>query len=107
MKKFGWMVLGFLAAVPSPMALMAQTGGASVDTIDAGLRERIDRIANGVLEQRGVPSASVAGGEGREAGLYGMLATARQHISIPMWRRSRRCGIRSGRFRSSLLRRRF
>ena len=31
-----------------------------MDTIDAGLRARIDRIANGVLEQRGAPSASVA-----------------------------------------------
>ncbi len=32
----------------------------SVDTIDAGLRAKIDRIAAGVMEQRGVPSASIA-----------------------------------------------
>ncbi len=32
----------------------------SVDTIDPALKARIDRIAAGVLEQRGVPSASVA-----------------------------------------------
>jgi CubicO group peptidase (beta-lactamase class C family) len=31
-----------------------------VDTIDAATRDRIDRIAAAVLEQRGVPSASVA-----------------------------------------------
>jgi len=37
-------------------ALLAQT----VDTIDADLRGRIDRIAAQVLEQTGVPSASVA-----------------------------------------------
>jgi D-alanyl-D-alanine carboxypeptidase len=36
--------------------LAAQT----VDTIDAALRGRIDRIANQVIEQRGVPSASIA-----------------------------------------------
>jgi D-alanyl-D-alanine carboxypeptidase len=32
----------------------------SVDTIDAALKAKVDRIANGVLVQRGVPSASVA-----------------------------------------------
>lgn len=36
--------------------LQAQT----VDTIDAGLKARVDAIAAGVMEQRGVPSASVA-----------------------------------------------
>jgi D-alanyl-D-alanine carboxypeptidase len=39
-----------------PLALSAQT----VDTIDPDLRGRIDRIAATVLEQTGVPSASVA-----------------------------------------------
>jgi D-alanyl-D-alanine carboxypeptidase len=39
-----------------PLCTAAQT----VDTIDAGLRGQIDRIAAGVMEQRGVPSASVA-----------------------------------------------
>src|SRR5271163_4660283 len=39
-----------------PLALAAQT----VDTIDATLRGRVDRIASQVMEQRGVPSASVA-----------------------------------------------
>ena len=48
----------FLFAVTSlsSLALAAQT----VDTIDAAQRAQIDRIANQVLEQRGVPSASVA-----------------------------------------------
>ena len=40
----------------SPLALGAQT----VDSIDPALRSRIDRIAAQVLEQTGVPSASVA-----------------------------------------------
>jgi D-alanyl-D-alanine carboxypeptidase len=39
-----------------PFALAAQT----VNTIDSSLRDRIDRIAHQVLEQTGVPSASVA-----------------------------------------------
>jgi CubicO group peptidase (beta-lactamase class C family) len=43
----------FLAA---PLLLAAQT----VDTIDPALRGRVDRIASQVLEQTGVPSASVA-----------------------------------------------
>jgi D-alanyl-D-alanine carboxypeptidase len=38
------------------VACVAQT----VDTIDPALKARVDRIAQGVLEQRGVPSASVA-----------------------------------------------
>ena len=38
------------------LSIQAQT----VDTIDPALKARIDRIAAGVLEQRGVPSASVA-----------------------------------------------
>jgi len=44
------------------MTMTATMAGAAqvVDTIDADLRGRIDRIANGVLEQTGVPSASVA-----------------------------------------------
>jgi len=44
-----------LAAI-SPLALAAQT----VDTIDPALKNRIDRIATQVLDQTGVPSASVA-----------------------------------------------
>jgi D-alanyl-D-alanine carboxypeptidase len=38
----------------------AQSTGMSVDTIDPALKARVDAIANGVLAQRGVPSASVA-----------------------------------------------
>jgi D-alanyl-D-alanine carboxypeptidase len=44
------------ASAVLPIALGAQT----VDTIDADLRGRIDRIATTVLEQTGEPSASVA-----------------------------------------------
>jgi D-alanyl-D-alanine carboxypeptidase len=39
----------------STLALSAQT----VDTIDPALKAKIDRIAAGVMEQRGVPSASI------------------------------------------------
>ena len=44
------------AAALLPFVLSAQT----VDTIDPALKNRIDRIAAQVLEQTGVPSASVA-----------------------------------------------
>jgi D-alanyl-D-alanine carboxypeptidase len=43
-------------ALLMPMWAAAQT----VDTIDPALRSQIDRIAAGVMEQHGVPSASVA-----------------------------------------------
>jgi len=45
-----------VAVVYSPLLLVAQT----VENIDPALRGRIDRIASQVLEQTGVPSASVA-----------------------------------------------
>ena len=48
-------LLSALAAI-FPLALGAQT----VSTLDPALRERIDRIAAQVLEQTGVPSASIA-----------------------------------------------
>jgi D-alanyl-D-alanine carboxypeptidase len=56
MKKFCWMLLCLLSAAGCSLVLAAQT----VDTIDPALRARIDRIAADVLQQRGVPSASVA-----------------------------------------------
>ena len=40
----------------APFSLVAQT----VDTLDPALKARVDRIATEVLEQTGVPSASVA-----------------------------------------------
>ena len=46
----------FFSSSLLPLALRAQT----VDTIDPALQARIDRIANQVLSQRGVPSASIA-----------------------------------------------
>ena len=54
MRKF--IVCALAIAVLMPVALVGQT----VDTIDPALRERIDRIAAGVMQERGVPSASVA-----------------------------------------------
>ena len=50
-----------LAAISFAFSSLSLAGHAqAVDTIDSNLRDRIDRIANGVLEQTGVPSASVA-----------------------------------------------
>jgi D-alanyl-D-alanine carboxypeptidase len=54
--KFIAMFLCLTAALAFPVANHAQT----VDTIDPALKSRIDRIATQVLEQTGVPSASVA-----------------------------------------------
>ena len=48
----------FLPALLTAMA--ASASAQSINAIDPGLRERIDRIARQVLEQTGVPSASVA-----------------------------------------------
>ena len=54
----------FVRSLPSLPALHAALWRAAsaqtVDTIDPALRDRIDRIAAQVLEQTGVPSASVA-----------------------------------------------
>ena len=49
-------IWGAALAVLMPLWVAAQT----VDSIDPALRAQIDRIAAGVMEQRGVPSASVA-----------------------------------------------
>jgi len=46
----------FAIAVLSPLCVAGQ----SVDSIDPALRAQIDRIAAGVMQERGVPSASVA-----------------------------------------------
>src|SRR5579859_5643661 len=50
-----WVAILAVSAASAP-ALHAQ----AVDTLDSALRVRIDRIAEQVMEQRGVPSASVA-----------------------------------------------
>ena len=60
MKKFCWMLLCLLSAACCSLASPGQTVDAAVDTIDPALRARIDRIAADVLQQRDVPSASVA-----------------------------------------------
>src|ERR1700679_191350 len=56
MNRICWILLCLLSAACCSLELAAQT----VDTMDPALRARIDRIAEGVLQQRGVPSASVA-----------------------------------------------
>src|ERR1700731_3368244 len=50
-----WIAMLAVSAVSAP-ALHGQT----VDTLDSALRARIDRIAAQVIEQRGIPSVSVA-----------------------------------------------
>ena len=52
----GWMCVVVLALA----ATQAQTPTQTVEALDPALRGRIDRIARQVLEQTGVPSASVA-----------------------------------------------
>jgi D-alanyl-D-alanine carboxypeptidase len=60
-------------------ALAAQ----SVDTIDAGLKDRIDRIAAGVMEQHGVPSASVAVVQGGKIVYTHAYGLARLDPNVP------------------------
>lgn len=55
MRDFAWK-LGCVVVLFGAIGASAQT----VDTIDPALRGRIDRIASQVMEQRGVPSASIA-----------------------------------------------
>lgn len=81
-------VLGGLAALAGRIAARAQT----VDTLAPEMRSRVDRIAEQVLEQTGVPSASVAvvkGGKLVYARAYGkarleppMAATPEMRYSI-------------------------
>ncbi|HEY1767005.1 MAG TPA: serine hydrolase domain-containing protein, partial [Terracidiphilus sp.] len=61
----GWSCSGFGLAVLALCLVFcgrfcAQARAQTVDSIDPGLRARIDRIAGQVLEQTGVPSASIA-----------------------------------------------
>ena len=49
-----------LAVVLSACAQCATAQAQTVDTIDPSMKARVDAIAAGVMEQRGVPSASVA-----------------------------------------------
>ena len=56
MKNAALWIWSAAVAVLMPLWMAAQT----VDSIDPALRAQIDRIAAGVMEQRGVPSASVA-----------------------------------------------
>ncbi len=58
MRAFRWVGAGVLASIAT--GLLAQTGGMTVDAIDPALKARVDGIAEGVLAQRGVPSASIA-----------------------------------------------
>ena len=59
MKMIRWGI-ALLLAVSFDIGVVGQTPGMTVDTIDPALMARVDAIAAGVLEQRGVPSASVA-----------------------------------------------
>jgi D-alanyl-D-alanine carboxypeptidase len=57
MSMFNFRILGVvLCLCAGCVALSAQT----VDTIDPAMKARVDAIAAGIMEQRGVPSASVA-----------------------------------------------
>jgi CubicO group peptidase (beta-lactamase class C family) len=52
--------IAFHLAVSALILIVPSATAQSINTIDPALRERIDRIASQVLEQTGVPSASVA-----------------------------------------------
>ncbi len=76
MNRRALVALAILGLIPLPA--LSQT----VDTIDAGLRDRIDRIAEGVMTQRGVPSASVAVVQGGK--LVYTHAYGKAHIDPPL-----------------------
>jgi D-alanyl-D-alanine carboxypeptidase len=65
----GWMPVG--------------AGAQGVDTIDPALRERIDRIAAGVIQQRGAPSASVAVVQGSKIVYTHAYGLAHLHPDVP------------------------
>jgi CubicO group peptidase (beta-lactamase class C family) len=78
-------VLALIAC--STLTLAAQT----VDTIDPALKARIDSIAAGVMEQRGVPSASVAvvqGGKLVYTHAYGLAHISPDKAATPDMRYS-------------------
>jgi D-alanyl-D-alanine carboxypeptidase len=60
---------------------VAPSASQAVDTIDPAVRARIDRIAAGVMEQRGVPSASIAVVEGSQ--LVYTHAYGKAHLDPP------------------------
>ena len=81
-----WVAMLAVSRVSAP-ALHGQT----VDTLDSALRTRIDRIAAQVLEQRGVPSASVAvvkGGKIVYTHAYGKAHLAPDVAATPAMRYS-------------------
>jgi D-alanyl-D-alanine carboxypeptidase len=53
-------VLGVVLSFGGGGAALWAQGADTIDTIDPALRARVDAIAAGVMQQRGVPSASVA-----------------------------------------------
>jgi D-alanyl-D-alanine carboxypeptidase len=73
------LILCSLVAASMPLAVVAQT----VDTIDPALRDRIDRIAAGVIEQRSVPSASVAVVQGGKIVYTHAYGLAHLHPDVP------------------------
>lgn len=66
-------------AVSLPLCSIAQT----INTIDPALRDRLDRIAAGVMEQRGVPSASIAIVQGGKLVYTHAYGNARIHPDKP------------------------
>jgi len=74
----GW-VTGRIVVLAVSTFFSAALHGQTVDAIDSAMRARIDRIAAQVLEQRGVPSASVAVVKGGK--LVYTHAYGRAHLS--------------------------
>lgn len=75
----------------SLLATTVSTFAQSVDTIDPALKARVDAITQGVLEQRGVPSASVAvvqGGKLVYTHAYGLAHISPDRSATPDMRYS-------------------
>ena len=73
----------FHLAVSALILIVPSATAQSINTIDPALRERIDRIASQVLEQTGVPSASVAlvqHGKIAYTHAYGSARLATDHV---------------------------
>jgi D-alanyl-D-alanine carboxypeptidase len=77
-KRQAWLWIAAVAVLV-PVSSIAQT----VDTIDPALRDRIDRIAAGVMEQRGVPSASISVVQGGKLVYTHAYGNARIHPDKP------------------------
>ena len=82
MLNFRMVLMGILAFCAACATALAQ----AVDTIDPAMKARLDAIAVGVMQQRGIPSASVAvvkGGKLVYAHAYGRAHIGPDEAATP------------------------